>query len=185
MDTTISPKMIGGGTGKERSGKDFYPTPPEVTKALMDFLQLRPDTVIWEPACGEMDMVNELVREGYIVYPSDIQTGRDFLTEPLQQCDWIITNPPFFCTEDFIRRCAGFGKPFALLVKSQYWHSAKRRELFFQIRPEYLLPLTWRPNFEFKTRTKSASLLDCIWCVWIPPYQGEGEYIPLAKPELW
>lgn len=40
-----------GDSAKQRA-LDFYPTPPDVTEALMRFLDL-PPSVIWECACGD------------------------------------------------------------------------------------------------------------------------------------
>ena len=49
-----------------------------------------------EPACGDGHMVVRVMEKmGYQVIGTDIQRGDDFLTAPLMDCDWIITNPPF------------------------------------------------------------------------------------------
>ena len=54
-----SPIMSGNGA-KARKASDLYPTPPEVTVALMRFLKLSAGTDVWEPACGQGDMVETL-----------------------------------------------------------------------------------------------------------------------------
>lgn len=66
-----------------RKKSDFYPTPWEVTQALLNFLELRPGTRIWEPACGDGKMVDVLMRNGMAVAFSDISMGVDFLTADL------------------------------------------------------------------------------------------------------
>lgn len=176
-------RINGGNTAYKRSESDFYPTPPEATQALIDFLKLQPDTVIWEPACGEGHMVKVLEENGLRVTGTDIETGTDFLTEPMVDCDWIITNPPFSLSEQFIRRCILNRKPFALLLKSQYWHAKKRIDLFKDHRPLFVLPLTWRPDFLFKTRGSGSPLMDVIWVVWDAIPAKKTEYNPLEKPE--
>lgn len=182
MDKITATQMIGGNPAKARSSTDFYPTPRDVTLALLDFLDIPKPATIWEPACGEFDMVNVFNAAGYNFYASDLSTGCDFLTVPLIECDWIITNPPFSASDKFIERCAEHGKPFALLLKSQYWHAKKRSKLFQEIQPRYVLPLTWRPDFLFKQPGKrSAPLMDVMWCVWEPPYCGSTIYLPLQK----
>lgn len=174
--------MIGGNPTANRSETDFYPTPPDVTDALLLLLELPKTTVIWEPACGEMDMVSALQSAGHTVIATDLKYGQDFLTEALPECDWIITNPPFRVSDKFIERCVEHGKPFALLLKSQYWHARKRYDLFFNHAPAYVCPLTWRPDFLFKKHEKrSAPLMDVMWCVWIPGSEGT-RYVPLSKP---
>lgn len=116
---------------------------------------------------------------GFSVIATDIQSGTDFITEEDPGCDWIITNPPFNFSVQFIEKAASLGKPFAFLLKAQYWHSANRLALFDRCTPSFILPLTWRPDFT----GQGASLLDMMWCVWLPWGNG-AEYIPLAKPKL-
>lgn len=180
----MATQMIGGNPAQARSSTDFYPTPAEVTQALLDFLKIPQGAVIWEPACGENDMVRVLRAAGYGVTATDLIYGQDFLIEPLHDCDWIITNPPFSVSDKFIERCAASGKPFALLLKSQYWHAKKRCDLFKKITPKYVLPLTWRPDFLFKVHEKrSAPLMDVMWCVWEPPYNQKTIFLPLERPK--
>ena len=130
MDGLTASRIAGGNTAYSRNKQDLYPTPPEVTYALLDFLALPCGTRIWEPACGNGDMVREMETWGYQVTGTDISMGQDFLTVSPVPCDWIITNPPFSLSEEFIRRCRYIGKPFALLLKSQFWHARKRLKLF-------------------------------------------------------
>lgn len=181
MNNLIGSRICGGNTAFSRSKSDFYPTPAEVTQALVDYLCIPRDAVIWEPACGEGHMVDVLEGNGYAVKATDIQTGTDFLETKVNTASWIITNPPFSLAEQFIRKCADFGVPFALLLKSQYWHAAKRVALFNDIPPAFVLPLTWRPDFLFKTRGKGAPLMDVIWCIWIPG-RYDTMYDLLTKP---
>lgn len=185
MNEIVATQMIGGNPSNGRSETDFYPTPPEATCALLDFLNIPKDQVIWEPACGELDMATAMQNRGYSVIATDIATGQDFLTEPLRECDWIITNPPFGISEQFIRRCAEHGKPFALLLKSQYWHAKRRYRLFDEIRPSYVCPLTWRPDFQFKKNdTRRSPLMDVQWCIWLPPYTNQTVFYPLNKGDV-
>ena len=172
---------IVGAHGK-RQKNDFYPTPRECTLALLDFLEerflIRSGDTIWEPACGSNAMVDVMREKGYDVIGTDIVNGQDFLcTEIADDYSWIITNPPFITAQDFIKRAASLNKPFALLLKTQYWHSAKRFKIFSDFQPTFVLPLTWRPDF----LGKGASLMDVIWVVWI----GKSPvtyYQPLKKP---
>ena len=107
-----------------------------------------------------------------------IQRGYDFLTSPLVDCDWIITNPPFRLAEQFIRQCAKHKKPFALLLKSQFWNAEKRYKLFLEITPTRVLPLTWRPDFT----GKGQAMMDMSWCVWDLEQRGATYFLPLGKP---
>lgn len=182
MSELIGSRICGGNTAYKRNASDFYPTPPEATQALLDFLEIPKSKTIWEPACGEGHMVDVFKENGYTVYATDLQSGTDFLRTESNNADWIITNPPFSLSEQFIQKCSEYRVPFALLLKSQYWHAAKRASLFERIRPTYVLPLTWRPDFLFKTRGSGSPLMDVIWCVWYPG-TASTEYVPLNKPK--
>jgi len=193
MNSIQASRIMGGNGAKARKASDLYPTPPEVTVALMRFLKLPAGTDIWEPACGQGDMVEALRDCGMLAYGTDIRSGQDFLETYRphytdKSIDWIVTNPPFSLAEEFIRHAAEIGKPFAMLLKAQYWHAAKRARLFREIPPSYMLPLTWRPDFLFKERggKKGASpLMDVMWCVWLTPQtQGvQTVFKPLMRPE--
>lgn len=158
----------------KRRELDFYPTPPEVTHALLQFLKLKPCT-IWEPACGDGAMADVLYEYGHKVIATDIRVtgyGRgeiDFLLSNYD-CDVIITNPPFNISEEFIRHALTKAPIVAMVLKSQYWHAKKRVKLFDEHPPAYVLPLSWRPDFLFDTRKqgeKSNPTMEVNWTVWI------------------
>ena len=88
---------------RDRPATDFFPTPPDVTQALIDFLMIPKEHAIWEPACGDGRMVDVLRGNGYTVRGTDIQTGMDFLETKECPESFIITNPPFCVAEEFIR----------------------------------------------------------------------------------
>lgn len=190
----VQASQITGGNGRSaRKVSDLYPTPPEVTIALLRFLNLPSGTTVWDPAFGEGDMVQAIRKCGLTAYGTDILGGQDFLQLDCgifpdeRRIDWIITNPPFSLAEEFIRHAAELQKPFAMLLKSQYWHAASRAKLFREIPPSYVLPLTWRPDFHFKDRKAGSSaspLMDVMWCVWLAPRMQEVQTIfrPLLRP---
>lgn len=177
MDNLQASRINGGNSLTGRRASDFYPTPPEVTVALLKFLRLPIQSNIWEPACGDGHMVRVMEAAGYQVIGTDIQKGVDFLKTSLMDCDWIITNPPFRTAEEFIRKCAEHNKPFALLLKTQFWNVAKRYKLFREITPTYVLPLTRRPDFT----GEGQAMIDMAWNVWRPSHKKTYFY-PLTKP---
>lgn len=182
--------LLANRSAEDRSGTDFYPTPANVTVALLNYLNLPENTTIWEPACGEGHMSEVFKERGYEVCSSDLHdrgygvVGVDFLSTPrvdIKRSEWIITNPPFSLSEQFIRKAINHGLPFALLLKSQYWHSSKRRKIFEEYRPEAVLPLTWRPDFLFGKKSGSPTM-ECIWTVWGTEPAKQTLYIPLVRP---
>lgn len=190
MDNQLGSRIVGGNTAYKRCEGDFYPTPREVTEALMrsPARRLFDGKSIWEPACGEGHMSHALELRGFKVFSSDIADicygvgGVDFTTQSKRQGDFIITNPPFSLSEQFIRHSIQLGGSFALLLKSQYWHARKRLDLFREFKPLYIMPLTWRPDFLFGTRGGGSPLMDVVWCVWGSHPSDVTEYIPLPKP---
>jgi hypothetical protein len=82
----------------KRAPFEFYPTPPEATRALLSVESF--EGTVWEPACGDGAISKVLMAAGYQVVSTDLidrgfgQGGCDFLksTEPLARN--IITNPP-------------------------------------------------------------------------------------------
>lgn len=177
--------IVGANTKGKRRDRDLYETPGDVTEALIQFLNdhglLRKHDLIWECAAGNGAMSSVFKAYGYDVIETDIATGDDYL-EMIPDInnwpDWIITNPPFKLSEKFIANSLIWDIPFAFLLKSQYWHSKRRLALFREHPPQFVLPLTWRPDFT----GQGSSLMDMMWCVWLPdPVIKETIYIPLER----
>ena len=175
----------------KRRELDFYPTPPEATHALMNFLNLNKKHNVWEPACGEGHMSRVISEYVGAVLSTDIRQTSftkskplDFLKGeslyPVGFMDAIITNPPFKDSAEFIK-IARSHKPkiVAMLLKSQYWHVAKRAALFEEMPPAYVLPLTWRVDFSGGGRPT----MEVVWNVWI---EGDTntKYRPLGRVRL-
>lgn len=178
--------LANGGKKENRRALDFYPTPPEATHALMLFLKSRNlmPSFVWECACGDLAMSN-VIDQYTSVYSSDITTGTDYLETLVPVgIDAVITNPPFSLSEKFIRKSVGVDEVSlsAYLLKSQYWHSAKRGPLFFEHRPAFVLPLLWRPDF-MNGASGGSPTMDVMWTVWINR-STTTEYEPLYKPKL-
>lgn len=182
--------LANGGDQSKRRELDFYPTPPEVTHALMQFIDEKgisagtddnapylEDWNVWEPACGDGAMSKVLTQYVGHTYSTDIREtgfgigGVDFLKDSPHGVDAIITNPPFNLSEEFIRHAVSGAPIVAMLLKSQYWHAAKRIGLFQKFPPAYVLPLTWRPDFLFDKREKggksAAPTMEVAWSLWV------------------
>lgn len=184
--------LANSSTVHARKESDYYPTPPEVTQALLN-TGLIPKQRLWEPACGEGHMSEVLKKHSSSVLSTDLRatgyTGGclplDFLSGkscyPQGFIEGIVTNPPFNLSTEFLETAMSHKpKVIALLLKSQYWHSQKRAALFEKYPPAYVMALTWRPDFCFGDRG-GAPTMECIWTVWI---EGETDtrYRILRKP---
>lgn len=193
METSFAVNLTGSTKDHKRKESDFYPTPPEVTLALIRFLNnqfLVWGYNTWEPACGDGTMSKVLEEYQNNVISTDIrhtgygQGGIDFLETQKENIDAIITNPPFRVSEQFIRHALEEMNVeiVAMLLKSQYWHASKRGTLFKQYPPAWILPLSWRPDF-LNGERGGAPTMECLWTVWIRG-KTDTRYRILEKPKL-
>ena len=83
----------------KRAAYEFYPTPPEATRALLSVESFEGD--IWEPACGDGAISKVLEAAGYQVVSTDLidrgygAGGHNFLNSDKPLAKNIITNPPY------------------------------------------------------------------------------------------
>lgn len=83
----------------KRAAHDFYPTPPEGTRALLSVERFVGP--IWEPACGDGAISKVLLSHGCSVVSTDLiyrgfgTGGINFLTQTETRARNIITNPPY------------------------------------------------------------------------------------------
>lgn len=174
--------------GAERKAFDNYPTPAAATQALIDHAP-PPPGLLGEPACGDGAMARVLEAGGWPVAASDIRrtgygkAGVDYLAAPADpRLVGLVTNPPFNKAPQFIAKAVREAPYVAMLLKSTYWHAAKRRAAFERHPPQMVLALTWRPAFLLRERG-SAPMMDVIWSIWdnrLPP--GETVYRLAEKP---
>jgi hypothetical protein len=172
------------GTSDGRPIDDFYPTPSEVTKALLSVERF--PAVILEPACGDGAISRVLEECGYKVYSSDLydhgygQIGIDFLGDhykaiPNQYQLGLITNPPFKLLEGFIRKSMelNFIK-IAMFAKLSALEGKSRSELL----ENTLLKNVWI----FKKRvtltrngepSRNGGMIAFAWYVWEKNYKGK------------
>ena len=180
----IGAAMAGGNPTTGRQENDFYPTPSDVTKALLYEYDFGPK--VHECACGDGQMARDLEECGYEVIATDLVdrgygSQQDFLklTEPLAPV--VITNPPFSLAVDFIVHALDVLKvdTLALLLKSTFWYTKSRFSLFQRHPPVLVAPLLWRPDFMGLGRPT----MECTWIIWENGYDGETLYKPLIRPQ--
>lgn len=83
--------------------------------------------------------VRVLSAHGFKVTCGHLQTGQDFFTsEPPLGTQCIISNPPFSCKDDVLRRLYALGLPFAVLLPQNSLQSIERVGMFMEHGLEYL-----------------------------------------------
>lgn len=191
---TVASAIIGSMQKWDRKPADFYPTPSDVTYSLLPYIEpvLPVGSRVWEPACGDGAMSTVLESAGYDVVSTDLREdsgygrgGVDFLAEnsPTGAIDAVITNPPFNVAHAFIEHAMHHAPVVAMLLKSQYWHAARRLALFEKHPPTQVLALTWRPSFLEKERG-SSPLMDVMWVVWVRDHSGPTTYQPIRRRKI-
>lgn len=174
--------MLGGAQGRARREDDFYPTPPEATEALLDIIlnDIRGD-MIHEPACGDGAISKVLEKNGLTVISTDLvdrgfgQSGMNFLDSVIVS-DVIITNPPFFLAEEFIRKAVSSpARRVYMLLKATYFHAKERTPLFEKYPPARVMPLNFRLDFT----GEGKPTMECIWVEWDKDFKGLTQYGPI------
>lgn len=157
-----------------REKDDFYPTPPEPTRAILraekGYLSRFP--VVWEPACGDGAMAREIERYGHETICSDlIERGAgaeiasfyDYSSPPSPA---IITNPPFCeCNSGaWINHALGVLRVdyMALLLPFNWPGAESRAGLWAKYPPSRVYLMRWRIDF---TGAGSPPMLNA-WYVW-------------------
>jgi len=168
------------GYGKDRQEKDYYPTPPGTTNALL----MREKFVgnVWECASGAGWMSKALTDWGYNVISSDIATddwvygekGIDFL-KTHRTVDNIITNPPYRYAKEFVEhglKCTT--NKLALLLKLVFLEGTGRYNLF-QTTPLKTVYVFCKRQRIYKEGIvgKNSGLIAYAWFVWDKSYDGE------------
>lgn len=164
----------------ERERDDFYPTPPEGTRALLD-VETFPG-VVWEPACGDGAMAREIERAGATVIATDLidrgygRGGVDFLLDWSTKADHIVTNPPFKFAEEFARhalaRCPG---KVALLCRLAWLEGIGRRRLFTGTPLARVWVFSRRLRIvrgRQRDQGESGGMLAFAWFVWDRGHEG-------------
>lgn len=166
----------------EREADDFYPTPPEPTRALLhaEIDRLREFQTIWEPAAGDGAMVREMESLGLTVRASDlIDRGcnadiRSFYDFPVAAAQAIVTNPPFAeCNREpgWIRHALErLGVEYmALLLPINWLGASGRAGLWAEYPPARIYLMRWRIDF---TGQGAPPMLNG-WFIWDKQHRGE------------
>ena len=87
MGSLPASHIVGGNSTMDRRKNDFYPTPPEVVTALLDFLHLPENTVIWEPAAGEGDMLETINADAVFFSCRGVSADGRMTDSSVEECE--------------------------------------------------------------------------------------------------
>jgi len=187
---------------------DFFPTPPWATRAFVEHVlrHLERDRqckfqTAWESACGKGHMAEPLKEYFRDVLASDVHdygygdgVPINFLSVngPVK-VDWIITNPPFNDSADFVLKALKLaGTGVAMFVRLAWLESVGRYEKIFRDHPPTQLAIfTERvPLHKGRWEEDGTTMTAYIWLVWIKGAEPRAPFwIPpgcrerLTRPE--
>ncbi|MEQ1713837.1 MAG: hypothetical protein ABL908_20915, partial [Hyphomicrobium sp.] len=168
-----------------RARFEYYPTPPQGTRALLSVEDF--DGPIWEPACGEGQISEVLTKAGYEVVSTDLiprgygQGDIDFLRETASRGKHIVTNPPYgrglgdaFVLKALELTAKTGGKVAMLLNLASLCHPT--RHAFWTEHPPAVLYgldelVCWPEGRPELARSTTASHR-YVWAVWRPGHTG-------------
>jgi len=163
-----------------KDSPDDFPTPPWATRALIEHIldsraALSSQSCL-EPACGAGHMVRVLKEYfGAVQYSDAHDYGygpvRDFLTYPfgVGSVDWVITNPPFRLSEEFVIRATKIArKGVAILARTVFIESVGRyRRIFSLSPPTKFAQFTERvPMVKGRLDGNATTATSYAWLVW-------------------
>lgn len=163
-----------------KDSPDDFPTPPWATRALVEHILDNPQALTkkscLEPACGAGHMARVLKEYfGEVMHSDAYDYGygpvRDFLTYPFEMnsADWVITNPPFRLSEEFVVRALKVAREgVAILARTVFIESVGRyRNLFLQTPPTKFAQFTERvPMVKGRLDGKAVTATSYAWLVW-------------------
>lgn len=129
------------------NNNDEWYTPPYAVEPILEYVSK--DKVVWCPFDTEHShFVKMFKAKGNKVIHSHLSDSKDFFTwEPSEHYDVIVSNPPFSCKGDVLKRLYELDKPFAMLLSSAGLFESKARFELFRDNPWELLILNKRIAF--------------------------------------
>ena len=169
--------------GRNKSdGIDYYETPSWAVEKLLDKESFNGN--ILEPCCGAGAISRILEAHNYEVISADIRqdadiygiSGKDFFSESYVSTSNIVTNPPYYCACEFVKRSLELANDkIAMLLKLSFLESVKRYQFFKDtpLRTIYVFSsrVTMYPGNQPKP--KNGGTITYAWFVWQHGYTGK------------
>lgn len=180
-----------------RIPNEFYPTPPEATRALLSVETF--DGPIWEPACGDGRIAQVLTDHGHTVVSTDLhaygvgEAGVDFLAETHPRAKHIVTNPPYgfgladaFVSKALVMVGETGGKVAMLLNLASLCHPS-RTERWKRTPPARIYAIDnivcW-PEDRYGPPPSYFTRHRYCWAIWTPDHSGPSSFWWLSSAEF-
>ena len=151
-------------------------TPEYALNPLLPFIAKF--NVVWECAWGEGALATHLQKKGFDVLNEDV----DFFDFDLtNECDILITNPPYSKKDEFLKRAYELGKPFAFIMPLTTLEGIKRGALFKKYGLQLIIP---NRRINFITPNKGASSwFATAWFTWGLNLPKDINFVELNRGE--
>lgn len=191
MSNLSGTNLVGMSSTRQRVEDDFYATPFEATRAILNKVKLYGS--ILEPAAGQ-GHISTILREYYpeneivstdLIQREDrfgchIQSGIDFITHDFGRTfTTVITNPPFSLAKEFVEKGLEVASDKVLMfAKIQFLEGVQRRNLFEKNPPHAVYVFSKRVNplrngIEVDENGKPWSSTMCFaWFEWDKKFAG-------------
>jgi hypothetical protein len=180
-----------------RIPNEYYPTPPEATRALLSVETF--EGSIWEPACGEGAIASVLKDAGHTVVATDlVEYGygigkTDFLKELRPRARHIVTNPPYGSglADAFITKSLEFaqqtGGTVAMLLNLASLAHRTRTTWWREHPPAKLYAIDdivcW-PAHRYGPAPQHFTKHRYFWAVWKPDHKGPSAFWWLSSADF-
>ena len=172
-----------------RIPNEFYPTPPEATRALLSVEAF--DGPIWEPACGDGRIAKVLAKHGHRVVATDLhsygfgQPGINFLGCNEHRARHIVTNPPYGwgLADRFLARAlaltAKTGGKVAMLINMASLCHRRRTDYWRTCPPARIYAVDdivcW-PEDRYGPAPHAFKRHRYCWAIWTPDHDGPPQF---------
>jgi len=178
--TKRAQSIVGTNNDGGRPANDFYPTPPEATRALLNVEKFFGG--IWECACGDGAMSRVLAESGYSVMCSDIDPRGvwkflppiDFLSTDALLRPNVVTNPPFRLSRQFAQHALDLGAEKVALLNKLIFLEGQERAAWLATSP---LKTVWVFSKRLQLtrngqKMDNGGMIAFAWFVWERGYTG-------------
>lgn len=140
---------------------DDYMTPKHAWEDINQYIPK--DKIIWEAFYGNGDSGSHLTELGYNI----IHEPRDFFTEPPDEWDIIVSNPPFSQSKEVLQQLLIYDKPFIMIMPSSkintsYFRAWKDKGIQIII-PKKRIHFTKLVDGKVPDKWKNACNFDCFY----------------------
>lgn len=151
-----------------RLEKDHVATPRWVVENIYELIDIKNFKNIWFPFNhydSEFKLKGDELELQYKATHKFDDLGNDFFkTQPPNECDLIISNPPFSLQNEIIAKLFELEIPFAMLLPLSTLETQKRADLWEENKKELLIYI-FKKRIKFKGKSTSFNTA-CCWVFW-------------------